>query len=69
MKTEISIHLRAFCVRVSDPTHGERDEVIVLDKSQLQAAQLVGQSSKELSPWLQLLHLPQTAIRCSRSFL
>lgn len=48
MKTELSIHLRAFRVRVSDPTHGARDEVIVLDKSQLQAAQLVGQSSKEL---------------------
>ena len=48
MHTGLNIHLRAFRVRVSDPTHGERDEVIVLDKSQLQAAQLVGQSSKEL---------------------
>lgn len=48
MRTELSIHLRAFPVRVCDPNHGERDEVIVLDKTQLQAAQLVGQSSKEL---------------------
>lgn len=48
MKTELSIHLRAFRVRVSDPNHAERDELIVLDKQQLQAAQLVGQSSKEL---------------------
>lgn len=48
MRTELSIYLRAFHVRVYDPTHGEQDEVIVLDKFQLQAAQLVGQSSKEL---------------------
>lgn len=48
MHTELSVHLRAFHVRVSDLGHRERDEVIVLDKSQLQAAQLVGQSSKEL---------------------
>ena len=48
MHTELNVHLRAFHIRVSDPTYGERGEVIVLDKSQLQAAQLVGQSSKEL---------------------
>lgn len=48
MHTKLNIHLRAFCVRVSDPARGDWDEVIVLDKAQLQAAQLVGQSSKEL---------------------
>lgn len=49
MKTNIDIQVRAFPVTVQDGRSGEviKDK-IVLDKSQLQAAQIVGQSSKEL---------------------
>lgn len=49
MKTTMTIYLRAFTVRIQDRRTGESSEdVIVLDKAQLQAAQIVGQSSKEL---------------------
>ena len=49
MKTFYSVHLRAFDVRVKDERTGEvKEDVIVLTKQQLQAAQIVGQSSKEL---------------------
>lgn len=49
MKTIQKIHLRAFDVRIRDErTREEREDVIVLTKQQLQAAQVVGQSSKEL---------------------
>lgn len=49
MKTELSIQVRAFPVVVEDQRNGERaGDTIVLTKEQLQAAQLVGQSSKEL---------------------
>lgn len=49
MTTELKIYVRAFVVRIHDHHTGtERDELIVLDKAQLQAANLVGQSSKEL---------------------
>ena len=49
MKTTMAIHLRRFPVLVRDSRTGEKLETtITLEKSQLQAAQLVGQSSKEL---------------------
>ena len=49
MKTELSIQVRAFPVVVEDQRTGKRTgDSIVLTKEQLQAAQLVGQSSKEL---------------------
>ena len=50
MKTKFMIHLRAFHVRVCDPgrNHEEREELIVIPKEQLQAIQMVGQSSTEL---------------------
>lgn len=49
MKTYEKIHLRAFDVRIRDERTGEtREDVIVFTKQQLQAAQVVGQSSKEL---------------------
>ncbi len=49
MKTYLTIQLRAFDVRIRDERSGEESEdVIVLAKHQLQAAQIVGQSSKEL---------------------
>ena len=49
MKTTMTIHLRRFPVLVRDNRTGEKLETtITLEKSQLQAAQLVGQSSKEL---------------------
>ncbi len=49
MKTEWNIQARAFPVTVHDHSTGqEREEQIVLTKEQLQAAQIVGQSSKEL---------------------
>ena len=49
MKTEFTICVRAFPVRVYDhKTQTEREDLIVLDKPQLQAAQLVGLSSKNL---------------------
>ena len=49
MKTMLTVHVRAFPVIVQDGFTGqEREELVVLDKARLQAAQLVGQSSKEL---------------------
>jgi len=49
MKNIITHHVRVFRVDVRDLSTGaEFFDVIVLDKSQLQAAQLCGQSSKEL---------------------
>ena len=49
MLTNFTICVRAFPVRVYDhKTQTERVELIVLDKPQLQAAQLVGLSSKNL---------------------
>lgn len=49
MKTELTIQARSFPVRLKDQRTGEeRDDVVVLDKTTLQAAQIVGQSSKEL---------------------
>lgn len=49
MKTYEKIHLRAFDVRIRDERTGKtREDVIVFTKQQLQAAQVVGQSSKEL---------------------
>lgn len=49
MKTEWNIQARAFPITVHDHSTGqEREDRIVLTKEQLQAAQLVGQSSKEL---------------------
>jgi hypothetical protein len=47
MKTEIAMQVRAFPVVIQ--SHDEkRSDTIVLTKEQLQAAQIVGQSSKEL---------------------
>lgn len=49
MKTTLTIQLRVFDVHIKDHrTEEERKDTIVLTKQQLQAAQLVGQSSKEL---------------------
>lgn len=49
MKTYQTIHLRRFDVLVKDERTGVTNEdTIVFTKQQLQAAQLVGQSSKEL---------------------
>lgn len=49
MKTEITIQARAFPVVIQDQRTGdERSDLIVLDKSMLQAAEIVEQSSKEL---------------------
>ena len=49
MKTTATMYLRAFTVRIQDQRTGEPSEdVIVFDKAQLQAAQVIGQSSKEL---------------------
>ena len=49
MRTILKIQVRAFPVTVRDRATGqEREELIVLDKARLQAAQLVGQSSFEL---------------------
>lgn len=49
MRTYQTIHLRRFTVQIMDERTGEtREDVIVLTKQQLQAAQVVGQSSKEL---------------------
>lgn len=48
-KPEITIHLRRFRVTLRSKETGEEITVfITLDKAQLQAAQIVGQSSKEL---------------------
>lgn len=49
MNTNITIEARRFPVELLDERTGYASlEYIVLDKRQLQAAQLVGQSSKEL---------------------
>lgn len=49
MKTTMTVQLRCFAVLVEDQcTHETKEDAIVLTKEQLQAAQLVGQSSKEL---------------------
>ncbi len=49
MKNEIAIQVRTFPVTIRDQRTGEqREDILSLDKRQLQAAQLVGQSSKEL---------------------
>lgn len=49
MKTTLTIQLRAFDVRIKDHRTGEQNkDTIVLTKAQLQAAQMVGQSSNEL---------------------
>ena len=49
MKTNISLEARRFPVTLRDERTGEIiQSSIILDKQRLQAAQLVGQSSKEL---------------------
>lgn len=49
MRTTEKIYLRAFTVRIQDQRTGEaREDMIVFSKHQLQAAQIIGQSSKEL---------------------
>lgn len=49
MKTELTIQARCFPVTIQNQRTGEKQEdTVVLDKQQLQAAQLVGQSSNEL---------------------
>lgn len=49
MKTTFDLPVRAFLVSILDERTGEeRGDIIVLDKNRLQAAQMVGQSSKEL---------------------
>lgn len=49
MKTTMTVQLRCFAVLVEDQrTRETKEDAIVLTKEQLQAAQLVGQSSLEL---------------------
>ena len=49
MKTHQTITLRRFDVRIKDErTSEEKEDTIVFTKDQLRAAQIVGQSSKEL---------------------
>ena len=49
MRTYQTIQLRRFNILIMDKRTGKtREDVIVLTKQQLQAAQVVGQSSKEL---------------------
>ena len=49
METTLSIRVRRFPVRIHDQSACcEREDAIVLTKEQLRAAELVGQSSKEL---------------------
>lgn len=49
MKTYIEIAVRAFPVKVKDERNGRlSSDAIILEKSRLQAAQLVGIDSKEL---------------------
>lgn len=49
MKTTMTMYLRAFTVRIQDQRTGEtKEDEIVFSKQQLQAAQIIGQSSKEL---------------------
>lgn len=49
MKTTVTIYTRRFPVTIRDERTGAKvQDSITLDKAQLQAAQLAGQSSKEL---------------------
>ena len=49
MTNEVTMQARAYSVTVEDQRSGEKSVgLIALDKQQLQAAQLVGQSSNEL---------------------
>jgi len=49
VNNEITLHLRRFPVEIKNQATGEESTCfLTLDKSQLQAAQIVGQSSKEL---------------------
>ena len=49
MKTYYELQIRIFPVKIRDCRTGEEwDDLIVIDKARLQAAQMVGQSSKEL---------------------
>ncbi len=49
MKNEITIQVRTYPVTIRDQRTGEQQEdLLTLDKRQLQAAQLAGQSSNEL---------------------
>lgn len=49
MKTDFTLNVRAFPVKVFDHrSNSERVETVVLTKEHLQASQIVGQSSKEL---------------------
>lgn len=49
MKTTYELNIRAFPVKIRDGRTGEeKTDIIVFDKARLQAANLVGQSSKEL---------------------
>lgn len=49
MKTTATIYLRAFTVRIQDQRTGEKSEdIIIFTKQQLQAAQIIGQSSRDL---------------------
>ena len=49
MKNEITIQVRTYPVTIRDQRTGEqREDLLPLDKRQLQAAQLVCQSSNEL---------------------
>ena len=49
MKNEITLQVRTYPVNIRDQRTGEqREDLLTLDKRQLQAAQLVGQSSNEL---------------------
>ena len=53
MKTNLTIQVRAFPVTIKDERTGDTTvDTTVIDKAQLQAAQIVGQSSKELIQWL-----------------
>ena len=48
LKNEITLTLRRFPVALQDEYGGQTAATITLTKQQLQAAQIVGQSSKEL---------------------
>lgn len=49
MRNEITISVRAFPVVIKDQRTGEEStDMIVIHKEQLRAAEIVGQSSKEL---------------------
>lgn len=49
MKTFYEVSIRAFPVRIKDIRTGEEsDDTVVIDKPRLQAAQLIGESSKEI---------------------